>query len=187
MRNKVSLFFLCYLLMLLLLGCGNENTAKILVNATTPIEVEDNALNDVSVTLPEEMSRLPKSEIQHDFIKDGNQVGGIVIVDVSDEMLNSPRGENMLKIAGVLGEQLMPHENPDEIEFICAGGNKCAYMEIYTGGGERIRYCHYLFRGETNNYDVWFDYSLVNDKIITEILATVSAEDITDELNKSAF
>ena len=122
MRNKVSLFFLCNLLMLLLLGCGNENTAKILVNATTPIEVEDNALNDVSVTLPEEMSRLPKSEIQHDFIKDGNQVGGIVIVDVSDEMLNSPRGENMLKIAGVLGEQLMPHENPDEIEFICAGG-----------------------------------------------------------------
>ena len=93
----------------------------------------------------------------------------------------------MLKIASVLGEQLMPHENPDEIEFICAGGNKCAYMEIYTGGGERIRYCHYLFRGETNNYDVWFDYSLVNDKIITEILATVSAEDITDELNKSAF
>ena len=187
MKNKVPLLFFCCLLILLLLGCSKEKTAKTSVNATTPIEVEDHALNDISVTLPEGMGRMPKSEIQHDFIKAGNQVGGIVIVDISDEILNSPYGENMLKIASMLGEQLMPHDKPDQIELICIGGNKYAYMEIFTGAGEQIRYCHYLFRGERNDYDVWFDYSLVNDETITEILSTISADDITSELNKSVM
>ena len=185
MKIKVPLF--CCLLALLLLGCSAEKTDEISVNATAPIEVEDNALNDISVTLPEGMSRIPKSEIQHDFIKDGNQVGGIVVVDISDEILNSPHGKNMLIISGLLGEQLMPHDKPDQIELICIGGNKYAYMEIFTGAGEQIRYCHYLFRGERNDYDVWFDYSLVNDETITEILSTISADDITSELNKSVM
>lgn len=182
-------FFLCLLFtaafLIMLPGCRKEKPAQTVVRAAANVDASPDALSNVSVTLPEGMTRETVSNIQHDFILDGRQVGGIVIVDVSNELLDSPRGDNLLKITGILGEQLMSQENPDEIEFICAGGNKSAYIEIFTGSGEQIRYCHYLFRGEANNYDVWFNYGLVDEETIAEIIATVSADDITTELNNS--
>lgn len=183
MRKQVSLWYLCFLLILLLMGCGKENAAEILVNVTTPLEVDAEALNNVSVTLPEGMSREPVSEIQHDFIQGERQVGGIVIVDISNEMLDMPYA-SLIQISDLLGQQLMPSEDPNNIMFLGAGGNDYAYMEVYTGG-DQIRFFHYLFRGKTNNYDVWFDYELMDEETIAEIISTVSADDITSELNKS--
>lgn len=184
MKKHIFLVFLIACLMLF--GCSKEESVTSFVNATSPIEADAETLNNISVTLPDSMTRETVSNIQHDFIQDGKQVGGIVIVDISDEMLDSPRGDNLLKITDVLGEQLMPQENPGDIEFMCAGGNDFAYLEIYTGG-QQIRYCHYLFRGEENNYDVWFSYDLVDEETISEIISTVSADDITAELNKSVM
>lgn len=188
MRKHTFLLYLLLttLFLIVLSGCGKENTTGAVVHATVSVDVSPEALSNVSVSLPEGMTRETVSDIQHDFIQDGNQVGGIVIVDISNEMLDSPRGDNLLKITSTLGEQLMPQEDPDDIEFMCAGGNDFAYLEIYTGG-EQIRYCHYLFRGETNNYDVWFNYGLVSEENIAEIIATVSADDITTELNNSVM
>ena len=188
MRKQTFFLSLLFVMVCLiaLTGCGKEKDTEAVVHATASVEAAPDLLNNVSVTLPEGMTRETVSAIQHDFTQDGNQVGGIVIVDISNEMLDSPRGDNLLKITSMLGEQLMPQENPDDIEFMCAGGNDFAYMEIYTGG-DQIRYCHYLFRGETNNYDVWFNYDLVNEETITEIIATVSADDITTELNNSVM
>ena len=186
-KNKLIQCLCVLQIILLLMGCSKQDKITgISINATTPIEVDAEVLNDVSLTLPERMTREAVSAIQHDFTQDGNQVGGIVIVDISNELLDSPRGDNLLKITSMLGEQLMPYEDPDDIEFMCAGGNDFAYLEIYTGG-EQIRYCHYLFRGETNKYDVWFNYGLVSEETITEIIATVSADDITTELNNSVM
>ena len=170
----------------LMTGCGKEETPAISVHATTPIEVDAEALSNVSVTLPEGITRENVSDIQHDFIQDEKQVGGIVIVDISDEMLDSPY-DYLLPFAELLGEQLMPDTAPEEIEFIGAGGNNYAYMEIYTGNGEEIRYYHYLFRGQDNIYDVWFDNTLVDLETRNDILAAVSSQDITAELNKSPF
>lgn len=185
-KNKLIQCLCVLQIILLLVGCiKQDRNTGISINVTTPIEVDAEALNDVSVTLPEGMTRETVSDIQHDFIQNEKQVGGIVIVDISNELLDSPRGDNLLKITGILGEQLMSQENPNEIEFICAGGNKFAYIEIFTGSGEQIHYCHYLFRGETYNYDVWFNYGLVDEETIAEIIATVSADDITTELNNS--
>ena len=187
-KNKLIQCLCVLQIILLLVGCSKQDKITgISVNATTPIEVDAEALNDVSLTLPEGMTRETVSAIQHDFIQNEKQVGGIVIVDISNELLDSPRGDNPLKITGILGEQLMSQENPNEIEFICAGGNKFAYIEIFTGSGEQIHYCHYLFRGETYNYDVWFNYGLVDEETIAEIIATVSADDITTELNNSVM
>lgn len=187
--TKHSFFWYLFLAaasLVLLTGCSKEESSVASVIATSPIQVDSEALNNVSMTLPDGMTRETVSAIQHDFIKDGKQVGGIVIVDISGEMLDSPRGDNLLKITDILGKQLMPQENPGDIEFMCAGGNDFAYLEIYTGG-EQIRYCHYLFRGEENNYDVWFSYDLVDEETISEIVSTISADDITAELNKSVM
>lgn len=177
---------LCFVLLLsfLLTGCSKSNNNSPQVNAVVFIEAGNEALSNVLVSLPKEMHRDIISDVQHDFICDGKQVGGIVIVDISNELLDSPYGDNLLKITGILGEQLMSQKNPDDIEFMCAGGNDFAYMEIYTGG-KKISYAHFLFRGETNNYDVWFAYDLVDEETIADIISTISADDITAELNKS--
>jgi len=170
---------------LLLAGCGKGGPSVPAVNATTPIEADAAVLGSVSVTLPDGMTRQAVSNIQHDFLKDGKQVGGIVLVDLSGEMLNAPY-DNLLRISDLLGQQLMPQGNADDLAFLGAGGNAYAYLEFYTGG-DKIRYFHYLFRGEAHNYDVWFAYDWVNEETMNGILASVCADDITLELNKSVM
>lgn len=174
------------ILLMFITGCGKEDAATICIKVTTPIEVDAQSLQNVSVELPEGMTRETVSDIQHDFIRNGKQVGGIVIVDISDEMLDSPY-ENLIRISDLLGQQLMPDTASEEIAFIGAGGNDYAYMEIYTGKGEDIQYYHYLFRGQVNTYDVWFANDFLDSETRNEILAAVSSQDITEERNKSVF
>lgn len=188
MKKSALKLCICVLsaLLFFLTGCSTEETTTISVHATMPIEVGAESLSNISVSLPEGMVRETISDIQHDFIQDEKQVGGIVIVDISEEMLDSPY-ENLLRISDLLGQQLMPDTAPEEIVFIGAGGNDYAYMEVYTGNGEDIRYYHYLFRGQDNTYDVWFDNTFVDSETRNDILAAVSSQDITVELNKSPF
>lgn len=181
--KKTHIFLIFLMACLMLFGCSKEEPTTNLVNATSPIEADAEILNKISVTLPDNMTRETISNIQHDFILDGKQVGGIVIVDISNEMLDAPY-ENLLHISDLLSQQLMPHENPDKTMFMGAGGNDYAYMEVYTGD-DQIRYFHYLFRGEAHNYDVWFAYDLIDADTIAEIIASISADDITDVLNES--
>ena len=189
MKKLISALLAVAMMAALLTGCGKEQSEASsgnVVNATSPLEVDPEALNGVSITLPQDMTRETVSDIQHDFIQDGKQVGGIVIVDIPNEMLESPYGY-LLQISDLIGQQLMPDVDSDEIEFIGAGGNVYAYMEVYTGKGEDIRYYHYLLRGETYLYDIWFSYDEIDTEAASQILATVSSEDIIAELNKSPF
>lgn len=182
MKNHIFIVLL-FSAMMILFGCSKEEPVTNIVNAVTPIEADSEILNNISVSLPDNMTRETVSNIQHDFIQDGKQVGGIVIVDISSEVLDAPYG-NMLHISDLLNQQLMPNENPDKTMFMGAGGNEYAYMEVYTGD-DQIRYFHYLFRGEAHNYDVWFACDLIDADTISEIIASISADDITEELNKS--
>lgn len=185
-RNLYSAIILS-IIILFLVGCSRKDgICEIYVQVTTPIEADSEMLYNISVALPEGMTREKASDIQHDFLLNGQQVGGIVVVDISEEMLDSPRGENLLSLAKILGEQLMPQEDPNNIEYMCAGGNSYAYLELYTGG-ERIRYCHYLLRGEEHNYDIWFACDFVDEDTRIQILSTVSGEDITAERNQSVM
>ena len=181
--KKHILIVLLFSAMMILFGCSKEEPVTNIVNAVSPIEADAEILNNISVSLPDNMTRETVSNIQHDFIQDGKQVGGIVIVDISSEVLDAPYG-NMLHISDLLNQQLMPNENPDKTMFMGAGGNEYAYMEVYTGD-DQIRYFHYLFRGEAHNYDVWFACDLIDADTISEIITSISADDITEELNKS--
>lgn len=181
--KKHFFIVLLFSAMMILFGCSKEEPVTNIVNAVTPIEADSEILNNISVSLPDNMTRETVSNIQHDFIQDGKQIGGIVIVDISSEVLDAPYG-NMLHISNLLNQQLMPNENPDKTMFMGAGGNEYAYMEVYTGD-DQIRYFHYLFRGEAHNYDVWFACDLIDADTISEIIASISADDITEELNKS--
>lgn len=190
MKKSVSKWCVCviYISLLFLVGCGKKDSTGPVVKATGSIEVAAEILNNVSVTLPEGITRENVSNIQHDFIQNGKQVGGIVILDIPNEMLDSPY-DSLFQIPGLLGQQLMPDKDLDDIAFIGAGGNDYAYMEISTGNvnGTDISYVHNVLRGKENNYDVWFDYKAVKQETINAILASISSDDISAELNKSAF
>lgn len=188
MRKHTFLFYalLTVVFLAALPGCEEKKPTEALVQAAVRGDISSEALNAVSVILPEDMTRETVSNIQQDFIWDGKQVGGIVIVDIPDKMLDSPY-EYLLQIADLLGQQLMPNAESEDISLISAGGNDFAYLEIFTGKGEHIHYVHYLFRGQSCIYDIWFSNDLTSTECRNQILSTVSAPDITPELNKSPF
>lgn len=185
--KKHIFIVLLFSAMMILFGCSKEEPVTNIVNAVTPIEADAEILNNISVTLPDSMTRETVSSIQHDFIQDGKQVGGIVIVDIPNDLLDSPR-EGLLEIVELLRNQLMPDVPAEEAQIISWGGNQNAYMELVTGPDE-MAYFHFLFRGVNNVYDVWFDWELMdqNSDMIYEIVNSVTGEDILPENNQNPF
>lgn len=174
--------FCLLLAAILLTGCGKPAAHLI---ASVPLEVDAQVLGSVSVTLPDGMTRETVSGVQHDFIRNGKQTGGIVVVDIPAEMLDAPY-DNLLRISDSLAQQVLSGADPKYTEFVGAGGNGYAYMEL-DHGGDDYRYAHYLFRGNAQCYDVWFDLEEIEMDAANEIIATVSSDDIVAELNESPF
>ncbi len=170
---------------LLLTGCRKEENTQF--TAAVSIDVSPEVLDNISITLPENMIRETVSDIQHDFIQDGVQVGGIVVVDIPKKLLDSPR-EGKFEIAELLRTQIMPDISAEEAELTSWGGDQNAYMELITGPDE-LTYFHYLFRGVNNTYDVWFNGESIDQdtEMIEEIVNSVTGEDILPENNQSPF
>lgn len=185
--KKHFFIVLLFSVMMILFGCSKEEPVTNIVNAVTPIEADSEILNNISVSLPDNMTRETVSNIQHDFIQDGKQIGGIVLVDISSDLLNSPR-EGLFEIVELLRNQLMPDVPAEEAQIISWGGNQNAYMELVTGPDE-MAYFHFLFRGTNNVYDVWFDWELMaqNSDMIYEIVNSVTGKDILPENNQNPF
>lgn len=171
--------------LLLLTGCRKEENTQFIAAAS--IDVSPEVLDNIRITLPENMIRETVSDIQHDFIQDGVQVGGIVVVDIPKELLDSPR-EGKFEIAELLRTQIMPDISAEEAELTSWGGDQNAYMELITGPDE-MTYFHYLFRGVNNTYDVWFNGESMDQdtEMIEEIVNSVTGEDILPENNQSPF
>ena len=185
--KKHFFIVLLFSVMMILFGCSKEEPVTNIVNAVTPIEADSEILNNISVSLPDNMTRETVSNIQHDFIQDGKQIGGIVLVDISSDLLNSPR-EGLFEIVELLRNQLMPDVPAEEAQIISWGGNQNAYMELVTGPDE-MAYFHFLFRGVNNVYDVWFGWELMdqNSDMIYEIVNSVTGKDILPENNQNPF
>lgn len=186
MKNHIFIVLL-FSAMMILFGCSKEEPVTNIVNAVSPIEADAEILNNISVCLPDNMTRETVSNIQHDFFQDGKQIGGIVLVDIPSDLLDSPM-EGLFEIVELLRNQLMPDVPAEEAQIISWGGNQNAYMELVTGPDE-MAYFHFLFRGANNVYDVWFDWELMdqNSDMIYEIVNSVTGDDILSENNQNPF
>ena len=171
--------------LLLLVGCGKEEATRFV--AVSSVDALPEALDSISITLPKDMTREIVSDIQQDFVLDGQQVGGIILVDIPENLLDSPR-EGLFDIAELLRQQLMPDIPAEDVKVMSCGGNQNAYMELTTGPDE-IVYFHYLFRGINNTYDVWFNWNLLDQDsdLIYETISSVTGEDILPENNENPF
>lgn len=186
MRKHFSVLMLALsAVVLLLTGCKKEEVPRFAAAAS--ISVEPETIENIHLTLPEGMYREHISDIQDDFLLNDQQVGGIVLVDIPEELLDSPM-KGLFEITELLRQQLMSDVPAKEVDIISWGGSQNAYMELAVGP-EEIDYFHYLFRGTNNTYDVWFNWKLLNQDsdTIYKIVNSVTGEDILPQNNQNPF
>lgn len=184
--------------------------------ASPDIEAGPEVLDSITMTLSDkeaELTRRPVSNRQFDLIKDGRQIGGILLVELPREKLEEAASseEAFLELADLLGKQTMPDIYPSRL-FVSGGGHVVyPYLEnvncnpyltmLYSDldilyetyeASHRLPpscvtcYVHTLYIGENYIYDFWKDNLWMADGGET-IQKTLSAEDIHQELNETAF
>lgn len=162
------------------------------VMANSQIQAEDDVLDNVTMSLPENMSREKVSNMQHDFVKNGMQVGGILLIDIPNDILEEAAKsyEGAKELADYLGKQIMPDAYPSKIAFSGGGDSEnydCyIYFSYYDPSNLSRRYVHYIYAGESYCYDVWIDGTW-NPDTGALILSTLSSPDIKPELNSPDY
>lgn len=163
----------------------------IYVKADPSIQVDPEVLDSITMTLSDkhmELTRKKVSNTQFDFVKQGHQIGGFLIVDIPREMLEKPPESwaEFEAIADLLAKQVMPDIYPSEAH-ISGGGHGFdmpVYMTFMIESDNKAQYTHRIYIGENYIYDFWYDNGWMADGGET-IMSTLSAEDIKPELNQS--
>lgn len=162
--------------------------------ANPDIEADPSVLDSVTMTLPEGVTRRRVSDRQLDFVKNGTQVGGIMLVDIPKDMLEQAAQsmENFDALADHLGKQVMPDIYPSEAHL--SGGGKIKDTNYYLAvmietemrGSLCTQYLHRIYVGEQYCYDFWIDEAFWGDSGFG-ITGSLSADDIQPEQNEVEF
>lgn len=163
------------------------------VRADSDIEADSEVLNSITMTLSDkdkELTRHRVSDRQFDFIKDGHQVGGFLLVDIPRDMLEkAPESWTEFETAvDHIAKQVMGDIYPS-VSYISGGGHVDfgfdlpVYMIFSIRTDNKDQYMHHIYIGETYIYDFWHDTCYLADGGET-IMSTLSAEDIKPELNQ---
>lgn len=166
----------------------------IYVKADPNIEADPEVLDSISMTLSDkktELTRVRVSNGQFDFVKNGRQIGGFVLVDIPREMLeNEPESwAEFESIADYIAKQVMADVYPSK-SYISGGGHidfgfdMPVYMTFMILDDNKNQYIHNIYIGENYIYDFWHDAAWLADSGET-IMSTLSAEDIKTELNQA--
>lgn len=154
------------------------------------IEASPEVLDSLEMTLPEGVSRFSVSECQLDFVKNGRQVGGILLVDIPEEMINeaAQSEEGFQEMAAYLAEQVMPDVYPEMTHLNGGGaGIKGEYARVFIEANDKsTQYKHCIYLGEQYCYDFWTDQSWWSDSGYG-IQDSLSSNDIQQERNHVEF
>lgn len=154
------------------------------------IDAAPEILDCLEMTLPEGVSRVSVSECQLDFVKNGRQVGGILLVDIPEEMINeaAQSEEGFQEMAAYLAEQVMPDIYPEMTHLNGGGaGIKGEYARVFIEANDKsTQYKHCIYLGEQYCYDFWTDQSWWSDSGYG-IQDSLSSNDIQQERNHVEF
>ena len=154
------------------------------------IDAAPEVLDCLEMTLPEGVSRVSVSECQLDFVKGGRQVGGILLVDIPEEMINeaAQSEEGFQEMAAYLAEQVMPDIYPEMARLNGGGaGIKGEYARVFVEANDKsTQYKHCIYLGEQYCYDFWTDQSWWSDSGYG-IQDSLSSNDIQQERNHVEF
>lgn len=154
------------------------------------IDAAPEVLDCLEMTLPEGVSRVSVSECQLDFVKDGRQVGGILLVDIPEEMIHdaAQSEEGFQEMAAYLAEQVMPDVYPERARLNGGGaGIKGEYARVFIEANDKsTQYKHCIYLGEQYCYDFWTDQSWWSDSGYG-IQDSLSSNDIQQKRNHIEF
>lgn len=175
------------------LDYGPNPWAGIYITADPGIEADPKIWDSMTMDLPEGCTRRQASDRQIDFVMDGVQAGGILLVELPGDLLDqaAESREGHTALADYLAKQVMPDVYPSRAHL--NGGGK-PWKEVYatvvvetnTENGIRTQYLHRIYLGEQYCYDFWIDEGLWNDTGYT-ISKSLASEDIKPELNDVEF
>lgn len=129
-------------------------------------------LENVELTLPEDIIRKSQSSTSDYFYKDGEVVGGIEMLDIASQMdtmdaqLYADYALNVTK--GVYYT---------EYDYMVESDVSCHVVVSMSSRDGRTFY-HYFFRGTQMGYDVWIDSSVLNMRDMRNCLKTLYSEDL---------
>lgn len=160
------------------------------VMAPAGLEAGSEALDSIPLELPEELTLEKVSNCQYDFVLDGRQVAGLLLLDLPEELLENAgkSPDEFLVFADYLGRQVMPDAYPETVHV--SGGGRVLNSDL-NGAYIMVNYegfwTHKIYRGETYCYDFWMDrgYAPYDPSVILESIA--AAEDIRPERNNVEF
>lgn len=158
------------------------------------IEATPEVLDSITMTLPDDVTRHRVSDRQFDFVKNGTQVGGFLLVDIPEEMLKkaAETKEDFEVLSDHVAKQVMPEIYPEEACLWGGGHIKDSghYLHISIKTTEKDglwgQYRHHIYVGEEYCYDFWIDEAWWGDGG-RGIVDSLSAADIKPELNKAEF
>ena len=164
------------------------------VKSGANFQVDADVLDSITMTLSdqkEELTRVKVSNSQFDFVKQGHQIGGFVLLDIPREtLIQKPNSwEAFLSVVDPIARQVMADIYPSEA-YICGGGHLDfqndlpVYMTFMIQNEQKDQYIHNIYIGEKYIYDFWLDTGWMADGGGT-IMQTLSAQDIKPELNQA--
>lgn len=166
------------------------------VMADPNIEAGSEVLDNVSFDATDgvmELTRCRVSNRQHDLIKNGMQVGGFILIDISKEMLTdaAENFDGFKALAEYVGKKVLPDVYPGKAIIggggHTTGGDNNSFVVISYQMGEgmsKAQQWHRIYVGEKFCYDFWYDQTWFYDE--GAIMKSLSAEDIKSEWNREA-
>lgn len=158
------------------------------VTADPDIEAGPEVLGDIPMPLPEGFTMVKVSDRQYDVVRKGHQVGGLLLVDLSQDLLEQAKEstENFLVLGETLRSQVMPDADPDSFHISGGGHNEDYKKWGYLGVSYEGCLTHHIYRGETYCYDLWVDWGWDWTPVLMQ--ESMSAcPDIKPELNDIPF
>ena len=164
------------------------------ITADPNIQAGPEVLDSITMTLPEGITRQRVSDRQFDFVRDGTQVGGFLLVDIPEDMLKkaAETKDDFLALGDHLGKQIMEDVYPSELTVVGGGKIKNSefYLAVFFKSNEKdgiwAQYLHRIYIGEEYCYDFWLDEAWWPDAGLG-IQDSLSSSDIKPELNKADF
>lgn len=182
--KKLTTFVLALIFLVVFAGCsakGTEASIQSSVKETTSAivngtQVSNDLLENVTLRLPENITREFDSNSRAYFRADGEIIGGIEILDIAGQRNTLPYEDEYTQLAITVTNLVHNGEYDRSVDQNSAVADLKVEFKFQDG---RTFY-HYFFFGETVVYDIWVDHDVLDSQDMISILKTLYSEDIVN-------
>lgn len=178
LRRNLNIILAAVLCVVSISGCSSRKPTETIassVEITTSVdEVSANLLEDVTLTLPENIMREPVSDTRSYFRADGKIIGGIEILDIAGQRDILPFEDEYADLAISVTRQVQDGEYDRSVDKI----SDLADMAVDIKFRDGRTFNHFFFFGKKVVYDIWVDHDVLDGQDMISILKTLHSEDI---------